>query len=216
MTRYLPTQKVARVYDRIGALQDTQAFYEDPALDVILRHSKFEDAKRVYEAGCGTGRVASRLLRDILSPQALYIGADVSERMVSLASNRTQQWRRNARIVQADVTQFDPGIVDRVLSLFVVDLMDDASIKQFLRRAYDSLVHGGLLCVAGLAEGSSGMEQRVSQFWKILHSMAPAIVGGCRPKPVAPHLDPEHWRVVLVEHQSRCGVTSETVIAAKR
>lgn len=215
MTRFLPTQTVARVYDRIGALQDSQAFYEDPAVNIILQHAKFEDANRVYEAGCGTGRVATRLLRDILSPQASYIGADVSERMVSLAGSRTQQWR-NARIVRADVTQFDPGIVDRVLSLFVVDLMDDASIKEFLRRAYDSLVQGGLLCVAGLAEGASGIEQRVSQLWKILHSMAPAMVGGCRPKPVAPHLDDEHWRVVLVEHQSRCGVTYETVIAAKK
>lgn len=215
MTRYLSGPAVARVYDRIGALQDTQAFYEDPAFEVILRYGDFEQAKRVYEAGCGTGRAATRLLRDVLPPDAAYIGADISERMVGLARSRTQAWS-NARIARADVTQFDPGIVDRVLSLFVVDLLDDVSIAQFLERAYDSLVHGGVLCVAGLAEGPSGVAQCISQFWKILHDMAPALVGGCRPKAIMPHLDPQRWRIVHLERQTRCGVSSEAVIAVKQ
>ena len=77
-----------KAYDRIGPLQDSQAFYEDQATDVLLQHGAFNTAAAVFEFGCGTGRFAERLLRDFLPPAAHYRGVDVSPRMVDLARTR--------------------------------------------------------------------------------------------------------------------------------
>jgi hypothetical protein len=41
-------------YDRFGARQDGQAFYEDGALQELVRHARFAHAREVVEFGCGT------------------------------------------------------------------------------------------------------------------------------------------------------------------
>ncbi|MEJ2728573.1 MAG: hypothetical protein P8185_08685 [Deltaproteobacteria bacterium] len=44
------TRSQARIfYDRFGKKQDTQAFYEDAALDDLIAH-----AERVFEFGCSS------------------------------------------------------------------------------------------------------------------------------------------------------------------
>lgn len=215
MSSFLSAAAVAEVYDRICILQDTQSFYEDPALQMLLRYGDFEHARSVYEAGCGTGRVGRRLLRDVLPGNCRYLGADISPRMLKLASSRTHAWP-NASIVPADITAFRPESgVDRVLSLFVVDLMPDHAIAAFFNCAHDSLDEGGLLCVAGLAEGSSGIARVVSQLWKRVHDVMPAVVGGCRPGSVLRHLHPQRWRILQAQRTCTYGVCSEAVVAAK-
>jgi hypothetical protein len=52
----LSHRETRRVYDRIGAKQDTQAFYEDVATRELIRHGDFASATAVFEFGCGTGR----------------------------------------------------------------------------------------------------------------------------------------------------------------
>lgn len=58
-------------YDRFGDKQDKQGFYEDIALAELVRYGRFEEATRVVEFGCGTGRFAERLLTDHLPSQRL-------------------------------------------------------------------------------------------------------------------------------------------------
>ena len=48
-------------YGRFGKMQDTQAFYEDAALDDLIAHAAFGEAANNFELGCGTGRFALRL-----------------------------------------------------------------------------------------------------------------------------------------------------------
>lgn len=50
------TREEARTfYDRFGSRQDKQAFYEDPAVSVLIDQARFADAWRVVEFGGGTG-----------------------------------------------------------------------------------------------------------------------------------------------------------------
>ena len=44
------------VYDRVGASQDRQGWYEKAAVDEAVAHGAFETARSVVEVGCGTGR----------------------------------------------------------------------------------------------------------------------------------------------------------------
>ena len=61
----LTSSKIRDFYDAFGKKQDKQ-FYEDAAIDHLIEHGEFEKAGYVVEFGCGTGKLASRLLTEIL------------------------------------------------------------------------------------------------------------------------------------------------------
>jgi len=92
------------VYDRLGVVLDSQAFYEDRALAEMIAHGDFAHARSVFEFGCGTGRLAARLLADHLPPDASYAAVDISPRMVALASARLAPWRDRVTITAGDGT----------------------------------------------------------------------------------------------------------------
>ena len=78
------------VYDRIGRAQDWQ-FYQDRAVARLLTDRAPPTAHAVFEFGCGTGRLAVRML-EVAPPTARYLGVDVSPVMVGLAANRLAVW----------------------------------------------------------------------------------------------------------------------------
>ena len=69
-TEFTPAD-ARRFYDRFGSRQDTQGFYENPALDDLVKHANFERALSVLEFGCGTGSFARRLFEAVLPADAL-------------------------------------------------------------------------------------------------------------------------------------------------
>lgn len=66
MSRTLSHGKAKAFYDRLGRRQDWQAFFEDRAVEDMIEHGCFGRARAVCEFGCGTGRLAQRLLREFL------------------------------------------------------------------------------------------------------------------------------------------------------
>ena len=58
----LTLQQTREFYNQFGAKQDSQSFYERPAIDELIAHSNFSEAHSVFEFGCGTGRFADELL----------------------------------------------------------------------------------------------------------------------------------------------------------
>ena len=147
-----------RFYDRFGARQDRQAFYEDPAVDEMIAHSRLEAATAVCEFGCGTGRLAARLLADILPANATYLALDISDEMLRLATARLAPWAGRARVAQTagapQIPHGDAGF-DRLISAYVLDLLSDDDIAALLAEANRVLRPGGLLCLAGLTFGTT-------------------------------------------------------------
>src|SRR5262245_2988807 len=90
-----------RFYDRFGANQDLQ-FYENGALARIVASADFDHASAVFELGCGTGRLAERLLRERLPKEAHYVGVDISTTMVGLARERLSPWRGRVDVRHGD------------------------------------------------------------------------------------------------------------------
>lgn len=76
-TQFTPDD-ARRFYDRFGSRQDTQGFYENPALDDLVKYADFEHARSVLEFGCGTGSFARRLLETDLPAMAHYLGLDIT------------------------------------------------------------------------------------------------------------------------------------------
>lgn len=90
--RGLTKKEIERFYDRFGAKQDKQNYYEDVALADLLKHACFDAAHMVVEFGSGTGRLAEELLRKYLPMDATYWGCDVSSTMIRLSQKRLSRF----------------------------------------------------------------------------------------------------------------------------
>jgi SAM-dependent methyltransferase len=215
----LSRKQARRVYDRIGALQDTQAFYEDRAVRILLEHGDFASALRVFEFGCGTGRFALRLLSDHLPAAARYRGVDQSPKMVELARRRLAPYASRADVVLSDgspPTAEPAGYYDRFVSNYVLDLLSEADIAAVVREAHRILAPSGLLCLSGLSTGGGPLSRLVARAWGRVHSLRPALLGGCRPLDLVAWLPAADWRV---RHRARLapfGVPCEAVVAERR
>ncbi len=216
MTQTLTRGQARRFYDRLGAFQDRQAFYEDKALDVLIEHGKFSEANRVLEIGCGTGRLAARLLSDHLPSSAQYLALDQSPRMVSLAQQRLEPFRERAEVRLTDggfnlPTAADGEPFDRVITTYVLDLLSDDDIRACLAAVRGALSAAGLLCNAGLGYGSGGLAVVLTTLWQSAFRLNSHLTGGCRPLELENFL--EDWQVVYRRLVVSAAITSEVVIA---
>lgn len=205
-------------YDRFGKKQDTQAFYEDAALDELIAHAAFDQADKVFEFGCGTGRFASRLLTEQLPSSATYTGVDQSPTMIGLATQRLLPYAERAKAVQSDGSMRFPLVdhsVDRVVSTYVLDLLSEADIRQAIAEAHRVLVPGGKLCLVSLTLGVTIASRLVIALWSVLYRLRASLVGGCRPIMLEPFLAQEQWSITHRRSLSQFGVPSEVLIAAR-
>lgn len=206
-------------YDRFGSKQDAQAFYEDAALDDLIAHANFEQADRIFELGCGTGRLAYRLLAEHLPPSASYLGIDISKTMIDIAGQRLAPFGRRARVVSSDGSMSFPladHSADRIVSTYVLDLLSEEDIGQAIEEARRVLAPDGKLCLVSLTQGRSLASRTVAGLWSALFRLHAPLVGGCRPVRLDPFIDPQDWSV---EHRNtvvQFGVPSEVLVASPR
>jgi len=214
--RVLSRREVEAVYDRIGAWQDTQSFYEAPALDALIAHGEFEEAGAIFEVGSGTGRFAEWLLRDHCPSDARYEGVDLSGTMVEIARERLASFGDRAAVRQTDGRlTFDrpAGSQDRVVATYLLDLLSPDDARTLIDEAHRLLSPDGRLCLAGLTWGRGPLSRLVSRGWAAVHALRPGWVGGCRPMEARSLLRDGHWRE---EHHSvvtAWGVPSEVLVA---
>ena len=211
--------ELQQVYDRVGTWQDSQAFYERPAIDMLIRHSAFDKASSVLEAGCGTGAFARRLLAELAAPSLRYEAIELSPVMADIARDAVAPFADRATIRRTGgVPPLDVPVrsVDRVVAAYVLDVMTKVEVQQFVTEAHDVLMPGGRLCVCGLAPGPTGPSRIVSALWSGVHALVPSLVGGCRPLAVRPFLADADWQVLCHQTVTPWGVTSEVLVAQKR
>lgn len=214
----LSRSRARAFYDRFGARQDAQAFYEDAALDELVRQGDFGAAERVVELGCGTGRFAARLLAHHLAPQASYLGLELSETMTRLARERLAGHDERARVVLADGAARWPladRSADRVVSTYVLDLLSEASIARAIEEAARVLRPGGRLCLVSLTRGQTLAARIVSTVWSGLFRLRPEWVGGCRPMHLEPFLQTRAWSRPRRWVVTRFAVPSEVLVATR-
>ncbi|MGD8869880.1 MAG: class I SAM-dependent methyltransferase [Gemmatimonadales bacterium] len=218
MSTVLSHQEARRVYNRIGSLQDWQAFYEDRATDVLVRQGDFGSAEAVFEFGCGTGRFALRLLTEFLSANSHYRGVDVSPKMISLAQAHLAPYSSRAQVV---LTEGEPPVgepaesCDRFVSNYVFDLLSEEDIRAVLTEARRMLRQEGLLCLASLSTGVGPLSRSVASVWHWIQAHRPSVVGGCRPLELLAFLPASAWQVRHHAKLVAFGITSEVLIAQR-
>jgi ubiquinone/menaquinone biosynthesis C-methylase UbiE len=206
-------------YDRFGKKQDAQGFYENPALDDLIAHADFHDAQKVFEFGCGTGKFASRLLKEHLSSSTRYLGCDVSPTMLNLATLKLSPYLERAKVVRSDGSiRFPLGdhSVDYVISNYVLDLLSGEGILLVFAEAHRVLTSGGKFCLVSLTKGVTFLSRIVSFIWMEVFRIRPTLIGGCRPILLNSYLDQEHWQLEYQKIVTPFGVPSEVFILIKR
>ncbi len=219
MAPILSKQEARAFYDRLGARQDSQAFYEDPATAELIAHAAFDEAEAVFEFGCGTGRFAERILKTHLPARCRYRGLDISRTMVGLAGARLGRWGARAEVVLSDgsvALEAADGGYDRFVSNYVLDLLGDANIRALITEAHRILRPGGLLCLVGLTHGTTPVSRLVSRAWTGVHAIGPKLLGGCRPIEIRDALSAGAWRLRHHAVIRRLGISSEVVVATPR
>jgi SAM-dependent methyltransferase len=207
-----------RFYDRLGRKQDTQRFYEQPAVDDLLLHLELDRADAILEFGCGTGRLAEELLRHRLGPQASYLGLDLSGTMVRLTGLRLTRFGSRAAVRQTDGSpQIDlpDASFDRFLSTYVLDLLSPEDIRRVTEEAHRTLRPGALLGLVGLTRGEHGLAKAASSILEGLHRLHPVFVGGCRPLDLRRFLGEEEWQVRYRGVIRRYAISSEILVAVR-
>lgn len=213
--RYLSPEQASAVYDRVGSWQDTQAFYERPAVDALIRSAAFTTAREVIEVGCGTGALAAQLLSRHLPSTTGYVGLDVSPRMVALTRSRLRGWSDRVQVTRIDARDPWPvldGSADRVVATYVLDLLSPAAIEGFFAEASRVLRPGGLVATVSLARGAGGLSRLISTAWSRLWQLDPHLTGGCRPLDPAALL-PNDWRTRTNQTVAGWGIASAVLIA---
>jgi len=208
-----------KYYDHFGKKQDSQGFYEDVALETLIAHANFEQAAKLFELGCGTGRFAHLLLTEHLSATAVYYGTDLSETMVGLAKERLVPFAARASVTLSDGSLQFPlpdHSVDRVVSNYVLDLLSEQDIEQVFSESRRILTPGGKLCLVSLTRGTTIGSRIVSSLWSTLFRMKASLVGGCRPIRLEEFLADDYWSLEFHDLVSRFGIPSEVVVASPR
>jgi len=217
MPAFTPEQ-ARRFYDRFGARQDSQAFYEDAALRKLIAHAAFDASSAVIEFGCGTGRLAEMILSESLPPSARYLGLDISPVMISLAEKRLRGFGDRVSLRLADGTtgiDVPSESYDRFVSTYVFDLLSTEDAHTVAGEAYRVLEAGGLICLTGLGAGSGVFSKAVAMTWSVAHRIRPQLVGGCRPVALRSFLPPEQWELQCHESLSPWAIPSEIAVARK-
>lgn len=216
--RVLTIDQARAFYDRMGARQDWQRFYEDPPLLRLRQAANFQAARAIMEFGCGTGRFALQILSEIAPAGCRYLGVDLSPTMVTLAGARLSSYsdRAEVRLTDGAATIGEPdGSFDRFVSNYVLDLLSRETIGQLLCEARRLLEPGGLLCLVSLTHGSTAFQKAVSGIWSRIHTVRPGLVGGCRPIELLDFVTSQNWRVEFREVVFSFGLSSEVLVAAR-
>lgn len=129
---------LSQVYDEL--MYDTD--YEKWAafLDGMLKE---RDARRVYEAACGTGQITRRLYKAGYDITA----ADISPEMLKVAAKKARDEGAGIKFVMQDMRDIEVGNkVDAVISACDgVNYLDGAGAERFLTSAYAALCDSGVL-----------------------------------------------------------------------
>jgi ubiquinone/menaquinone biosynthesis C-methylase UbiE len=215
----LTREQARRFYDRFGAKQDAQWFYESPPVTKALEQGAFQNARSVFEFGCGTGHVAEMLLDQYLAPSATYEGCDLSTTMITLARRRLAKFGDRAKLSVSDGTPHLSGVgadrFDRFVSNYVVDLLATEDIAVLIDAAHRVLRPNGRLCLVSLTFGVSPMSHSMMWLWQRLHALRPQLVGGCRPVRLTEFLSVQRWRVAYQDVFVAYGIPSEVLVADK-
>jgi len=136
--------------------------------------------------------------------------------MVDLAAKRITPYAHRAQVLQSDISALasvPDHSVDRVISTYVLDLMSETDIVEFLGEAKRILQADGKICLVSLTKGVTLPSRIVVSIWSMVFHLRASLVGGCRPIILQQHIDPKSWEMEYRKVIVAFGVPSEVLVA---
>ena len=100
------------------------------------------DGARVYEIGCSTGELSSKVLAHNPDKKIEYIAIDAVEEMVKKAQKKLESDSR-AKILLADAVKHEYKPCSLVLSYYTIQFIEPCVRQELINKIYDSLEWGG-------------------------------------------------------------------------
>lgn len=226
----LSRAEAKEVYDNFAKInhsggKDASSGYGGPAVRALIRMAKFENAKIVLEYGCGQGKLAELVIRDLIEAKShetssknshhanslnfFWRGIDQSPNMVEKFKQRcVDQFGVDVCSIE-NLESGDPskvevveGGVDRFVSTYCLDLMSEDDMYALLDKAAKCLCKdNGLILLAGITWGykKSILTALTTAIWETIYLFKRKTVGGCRPQNLVPYLKARGWRIEEVD-----------------
>jgi len=206
-------QRLGALYDRMAPLYDLWVeLFEMKARRRAEEILNIQSAETLLEVAIGPGRHFIRLAQNI--DLKMSVGMDLSSRMLKLADRRLKRTRGiNIHLCRGDAIAlpFRDGGFDRVLSCYMLDLLDERDLPGVLAEFKRVLKATGKLVVINMAEQSPFF----NRLWMSIYRHNPVLVGGCRPIEAAAIIEQCGWRILQREEIRQSGFRSE-LVSAKR
>ena len=214
--RLLERDEIVSLYNRFGAKQDTQGWYEDEPLAEMKRQMDFGSADSILELGAGTGRLAHEVVTELAPPGTRYLGLDLSPVMVNLSGNRLRSCS-NAFAVVGDVRAPLPlrdQSVSHVFAAYVLDIFSEDEIRSVYAEVQRVLRPGGLFGAVSLTGGHTPLSRLTASLWSAVHRVRPQAVGGCRPLELLACV-PDGFEIAHACKKVAGGIPSEVIVSRK-
>ncbi len=204
-------RRLGAFYDRMAPLYDLWVeLFETKARRRAEEILNIQSAETLLEVAIGPGRHFIRLAQN--TDLKMSVGMDLSSRMLKLADRRLKRIRRiNIHLCRGDAIAlpFRDGGFDRVLSCYMLDLLDERDLPVVLAEFKRVLKATGKLVVINMAEQSPFF----NRLWMSIYRHNPVLVGGCRPIELAAIIEQCGWRILQREEIRQSGFRSELVSA---
>lgn len=188
--------KIAKVYD----LLSEEA--EKPMRETGLEKLAARPGERILEIGFGTGHCLVEIAKAV-GPQGQALGLDISDAMVSLATDLLEKagLADRAQLQRGDAEQlpFDSDSLDGIFFSFTLELFDTPDLPKVLAECKRVLKPGGRLVVVAVSrEGKHGV---MLELYEWTHQHFPNLMD-CRPIYVSRALEAAGFRIADTTVQS--------------
>ena len=202
--RVLQTKEVVRnYYNKIAKVYDLLSEEaEKPMRETGLKKLAAQPGERILEIGFGTGHCLVEIAKAV-GPQGKALGLDISDAMVSLATDLLAKagLADRALLQRGDAEQlpFDSDSLDGIFFSFTLELFDTPDLPKVLAECKRVLKPGGRLVVVAVSrEGKHGM---MLEAYEWTHQHFPNLMD-CRPIYVSRALEAAGFRIADTTVQS--------------
>lgn len=148
-------------YDNISRTYDKYRSYSKREIIKIIEFTGIREGMRILDLGCGTGNVASRIIRLM---DVNIIGVDISLPMLEVASGKS------IPVVRADAGQgqlpFRNSTFDRIIGAYIIHQID--SLPSLFSECYRILRDGALVLLSSSHEQIEFQTPVIKQFFPSL------------------------------------------------
>jgi ubiquinone/menaquinone biosynthesis C-methylase UbiE/Trk K+ transport system NAD-binding subunit len=215
--RRMLARRIEAFYEETGDALERGERYQSRAKGRALAFLEPQPGQRILEVGVGTGGLFARIATR-LGPSGWLVGVDTAESLLRRTRARLSTDGGRGTLLRGDATRlpFGDESFDRVITTYVLDLLEEDAILDALAEMRRVLRPGGVVVCAGLtARGASPSGRVTAHVYRLVRQVLPLSVGGCRPIDLEPFARRAGLRVVRREVIEQKGRASEVVACVR-